>query len=48
MRSTSTTRRTGTTGGSAISEVVISSDTLSLSSTICSRSVVWGGGEQGW
>ena len=34
MRSVSTRRRTGTTGGSAIMEVVISSDTVSLSSTI--------------
>lgn len=35
MRSVSTRRRTGTTGGSAIMEVVISSETVSLSSTIC-------------
>ncbi len=37
MRSVSTRRRTGTTGGRAIMEVVMSSETVSLSSTICGQ-----------
>lgn len=37
MRSVSISRRTGTTGGNAMREVVISSEALSLSSIICLR-----------